>query len=70
LPFSQDQVKNVGLGGLSAMATRIHDQELVEAYGEEHGFRADGLDAQEQSIARVVACFGMGALVGIVAEKR
>lgn len=43
------------------MATRIHDQELVEAFGKEHGFRADGLvaEAEEQPIARVVACFGM-----------
>lgn len=41
------------------MATRIHDQELVEAYGEEHGFRAEIPDDKERTTAKVVACFGM-----------
>ncbi|KAJ9101135.1 hypothetical protein QFC21_003353 [Naganishia friedmannii] len=56
LPFSQQQVQDVGLGGLSAMATRVHDQALVESFGETYGKerQIDGSDASTD----VVVCFG------------
>lgn len=56
LPFSDAQVKNVGLGGLSAMATRIHDQELVEGFGRDHGLSQGRVG--DSSTTEAIACFG------------
>ncbi|KAJ9118644.1 hypothetical protein QFC22_003864 [Naganishia vaughanmartiniae] len=57
LPFSTAQVKNVGLGGLAAMATRVHDQQLVESFGETYGSGKDKVDDEDEN-TQVVACFG------------
>jgi hypothetical protein len=61
LPFSDSQVKDVGLGGLSAMATRMHDQELVEGFGQEYGRRAGHIQGNasiENRATEAIACFG------------
>lgn len=57
LPFSTTQARNVGLGGLAAMATRIHDQSLVESFGETY---VNGKETSDVAAAstEVVACFG------------
>ncbi|KAI5450526.1 Cut9-interacting protein scn1 [Naganishia albida] len=57
LPFSDTEVSNVGLGGLSAMATRIHDQELVDGFGREHG-RHTGSSGNVLAATEAIACFG------------
>jgi hypothetical protein len=56
LPFSDAEVKNVRLGGLSAMATRIHDQELVEGFGREYG--RSQARVGDSSTTEAIACFG------------
>ena len=40
------------------MATRIHDQELVDAYGQERGLRNDGKEDWQSEAAGAIACFG------------
>lgn len=59
LPFSDAQVRDVGLGGLSAMATRIHDQELVEGFGRQYG-RSQGRkpETETDTATAAIACFG------------
>lgn len=57
MSFTEDQVKKVGLGGLSAMATRIHDQELVEAFGQEYGSR-EASTSDDPTTMKAVSCFG------------
>lgn len=65
LPFSEQTVRDVGLGGLSSMATRTTDQELVSKFSEDHGRRDEDEYGKERESKRrrragpeVIACFG------------
>jgi hypothetical protein len=68
MPFGQEDVEAVGLGGIAAMATRTSDQSLVSEFGEQHGARYDAADGNTLRKRRkmdgrregveVIACFG------------
>lgn len=68
MPFGDQEVADVGLGGICAMATRTNDQSLVAELGERHGVEYDP-KLQEVSRKRrkmraehdameAIACFG------------
>lgn len=63
--FTEQSVSDVGLGGLSSMATRTTDQELVSKFSHDHGRRDEDEYGSERESKRrrragpeVIACFG------------
>jgi hypothetical protein len=71
VPFPEETVQNVGLGGLASMATRTTDQDLVAQFSLDHGLRDE--DEDDRAIKRTrrpgpetIACFGRS--VGITAR--
>jgi len=69
MTFGQEDVDDVGLGGIAAMATRTSDQSLVSEFGRQHGARydnvADATDVrkrrrveEKREGVEVIACFG------------
>jgi hypothetical protein len=68
-PFGDEDVANVGLGGICAMATRTSDQSLVAELSRRHGVEYEiapgGVSRKRRCEARegqdgmeVIACFG------------
>lgn len=71
-PFTDQDVQDVGLGGIAAMATRTSDQSLVRDFGKNRPANrndgAEGVEVIEQgqgqgNEVKVVSCFGKEKLL-------